>query len=88
MFRIHFVAARACFVLQVLRFRAFWVTVTQKEENLEFSTFEEACNKVREIGLDKLYVDKSSNKFREYMERDIRIVHTDGSVQYVPDIGR
>ncbi len=88
MFRIHFVAARACFVLQVLRFGCFWVTVRQKEEHLEFPTFEEACNKVREIGLDTLYADKSNNKFREHMERGVRIVHTVGPVQYVPDIGR
>ena len=88
MFRIHFVAERACFVIQVLRFGCFWVTVTQKDTHLEFSTFEEACNKVREIGLDKLYADKSNNKFREHMQQEVRIVHSINPSQYIPDSGR
>lgn len=88
MFRIHFVAARACFVLQVLRFGCFWVTVTKYEDDLEFQTFEEACNKVREIGLDKLYSDKSNNRFREHMQQDVRIVHAIDAANYAQSMGR
>lgn len=66
MFRIEFDHTNGCFVIQVLRFGFLWKNVQGTDS---FLTYEEAVQHVRCIGLDKLYEDKSANKFREHMQQ-------------------
>ena len=64
MFRIEFDHTNGCFVIQVLRMCFFWKNVQLSDC---FTTYEDAVRHVKTIGLDKLYEDKSANKFREHM---------------------
>lgn len=65
MFRIEFDSRTGMFIIQVLRFWVLWVTVNEKE--LIFDTYSQALAHVEKIGLDKLYEDKSRDKFRQHM---------------------
>ena len=84
MFRIHFDPKLGRFIVQVQKFGVIWVNVMGlKDDNsgveaLTFKTFDEAVSHVKSIGLDKLYADKSANKFREYMSGKGYTRMTDG----------
>lgn len=71
MFRIHFDPRVGCFTIQVLALGCFWVSVKKladsndKTDRLLFSRFEDAVSHVKTIGLDKLYLDRSENKYHE-----------------------
>jgi len=73
MYRIHFDPRFGRFVIQVKFYGCFWRNIVKLADNnsttesLMFKTFKEAEEHVQSIGLDKLYVDRSVNKFREYM---------------------
>ena len=63
MFRIHFDELNNHFIIQVLRYGFLWRTV----KGLDFATLLAARDYVSEIGLDRLYKDKSADKFDAYM---------------------
>lgn len=73
MFRIHFDPKLGRFLIQINVRHMFWrsvMTLNQDSSGSEvmmFKTFDEASAYVKSIGLDKLYRDRSENKFREYM---------------------
>ena len=63
MYRIHFNEVDNRFVIQILRYGFLWRTV----KGLDFATLLAARDYVSEIGLDRLYKDKSADKFDAYM---------------------
>lgn len=65
MYRIEFNPETGKFIIEVLRFSLFWTAVT----GAEFETFDQAQSRVAAIGLDKLYADKSANRYREHIAR-------------------
>lgn len=78
MFRISFDPAIGRFVIQVLRFGLFWVTISNAAYEkpgiakpagfkLSFDTYSDAKDHVTSIGLDQLYCDRSENVRREYL---------------------
>lgn len=73
MFRIHFDPKLGRFLIQINRHHIFWKSImtlnedSSSSEVMMFKTFGEASDYVKSIGLDKLYRDRSENKFREYM---------------------
>ncbi len=67
MYRIHFKSA-GFFCIQILTWGLFWVSVRDGKGVACFNTFDMAVESVTKRGLDKLYEDKSHNKFREYMK--------------------
>jgi hypothetical protein len=81
MYRIHFDQKIGRFIIQVLVYGFSWKTVlVAKElkgeapypikfdfEKHSFRTFEEAGKHISEIGLDKLYQNKSANCFHKHM---------------------
>ncbi len=72
MYRIHFDHKIGRFTIQVLIFGLFWRDVAesgdeQNSNRITFKTIDEAIQHVKSIGLDRLYADKSVNKFNNYM---------------------
>lgn len=81
MYRIHFDQKIGRFIIQVLAYGFLWKTVFIMKENKEgtnqsikydfekhsFRTFDEAGLYVIEIGLNKLYQNKSANCFHNHM---------------------
>jgi hypothetical protein len=73
MYRIHFDHNIGRFVIQVLVYGFFWRDVAKSRddepisERATFSRLEEAKNYVKLIGLDKLYDDKSADRYRQHM---------------------
>ena len=67
MYRIHFKSA-GFFCIQILVWGLFWVSVREGKTIARFVTFDMAAESVTKRGLDKLYEDKSHNKFREHMK--------------------
>lgn len=67
MYRIHFDPALGKFVVQVLSWGIFWVTVRNGSDFATFATFENAERYITDIGLNKLYENKSADKFRRHM---------------------
>lgn len=73
MYRIHFNPKIGRFIIQVLIFGCIWAPVKKlaesndKVEQLTFQKFDDAVSHVKSIGLDKLYADKSANKYREHI---------------------
>lgn len=68
MWRVHFDERKGVFVLQVLRLGIFWRTVMKAEDKpsqLTFGKYDEAVNHSEQIGLNKLYRDRSRNRFLE-----------------------
>jgi hypothetical protein len=63
MYRIYFNPKTARFEIQVLIYCAFW----QHVKGMSFETLTQAENMVAEIGLDKLYANKSADQFRKHM---------------------
>ena len=59
-------------------------------EVMMFKTFDEASDYVKSIGLDKLYRDRSENKFREYMGQRgyTRTTDEDGRIIEYRELGR
>ena len=59
-------------------------------EVMMFKTFDEASGYVKSIGLDKLYRDRSENKFREYMGQRgfTRTTDEDGRIIEYRELGR
>ena len=59
-------------------------------EVMMFKTFDEASDYVKSIGLDKLYRDRSENKFREYMGQCgyARTTDEDGRIIEYRELGR
>ena len=59
-------------------------------EVMMFKTFDEASDYVKSIGLDKLYRDRSENKFREYMGQCgyTRTTDEDGRIIEYRELGR
>lgn len=54
---------------------------SSKTELLTFKTFDEAVEYVKNVGLDKLYRDRSENRFREYMDQkqiETRVISYNG----------
>lgn len=77
MFRIEFDHRTGTFVIQVLRYGIFWMTVKNIISGADgdlactaaFPTHEAAVEYVKAIGLDKLYRDRSKNQFHDYMSK-------------------
>lgn len=67
MWRIHFEPKIGKFVIQVLRYGMFWVSVRGGEEVLSFVTHDDALSHVVHIGLDRLYRDRSANTQPTFM---------------------
>ena len=63
MFRIHFNPKTSQFEVQILIYTLLWQTA----KGMNFDTLTEAQARVEQIGLDKLYANKSANKFREHL---------------------
>ena len=75
MYRIHFDPKIGRFVIQVLVWGIFWKSLkklTEKMDSVEVHSFQklnEAMAHVSEIGLDKLYQNKSVNCYRDHMKQ-------------------
>lgn len=73
MYRIHFDHKIGRFTIQVLIFGLFWRDIALSDDiepisdRATFKTIDEAIQYVKSIGLDRLYTDKSVNKFNNYM---------------------
>ena len=76
MFRIHFEPKGAYFCIQILTYGFIWVTVkrsiegpgTPVEQVCQFETYDAALKETVRSGLDKLYQDRSVNRYREHMQ--------------------
>lgn len=73
MYKIHFDPILGRFVVKVSQFGFFWVTVniqseSKKAQNLIFETYDAAIEHIKQIGLDKLYEDRSANKYRDFVK--------------------
>lgn len=78
MYKIEFDPSFGKFVIEILKHSFIWKRVHEdlvdpplpqaSKKLLTFDTFSEAESYVSRIGLDKLYQDRSSNKYREYRE--------------------
>jgi hypothetical protein len=84
------------FVIQVSRFGLIWSTVKKLDDAgkgkaliLNFSTYDDTIEHVKSIGLDKLYKDKSINRFNEFIEQrengnfERRIMYTGPGFKHV-----
>ncbi len=70
MFKIEFDPRIGAFVVAVIKWGFVWQRVADAENQdrpLEFRTYDTACQYVQAIGLDKLYQDRSANKYNAYM---------------------
>ena len=67
MYRIHFKSA-GFFCIQILTWGLFWVSICTSKKIRQFDTYDAAVQAVADLGLAKLYEDKSHNKFREHMK--------------------
>lgn len=73
MYRIHFDHKIGRFTIQVLIFGLFWRDIALSDDikpiadRATFKTIDEAIQYVTSIGLNRLYADKSVNKFNNYM---------------------
>ena len=63
MFRIIFDPRSGKFFIQISGSMFFWTNV----KDLSFDKYDDALAHVEQIGLNKLYQDKSANKFQEYV---------------------
>ena len=78
MYRIHFVPNGGYFCIQILFFGFIWQDIKRlslddkKMEIVKFPDLASARDEAKEIGLDKLYQDRSANKFREYMQTSVQ----------------
>ena len=63
MYRIMFDYKTARFVVQIWAYGLFW----RNAQDLNYGTYNEALDAVQNIGLDKLYQDKSANAYQAYM---------------------
>ena len=63
MFRIHFDEQTSRFIVQVLRYNFLWRTV----KGIDFETLLKARDYVGEIGLDRLYQDRSADKYNSFI---------------------
>lgn len=96
MFRIHFDPRLGRFLIQVKVNGFFWKNVMKladKEpisEAMTFKTFADAQEHVKSIGLDKLYANKSENRFREYMggQGYARMIDAEGRIIDYREFGR
>lgn len=73
MYRIEFDPAVGMFIIQVLRYGMIWVTVNGKQGDepiatpFRFNKFSTAQAHVSQIGLDKLYENKSADRYRAHV---------------------
>lgn len=67
MYRIYFDPKTSTFVIQILMCNVLW----RNAKGMSFATYDEAQRKVAEVGLDKLYTNKSADQYRDYMQRAI-----------------
>ena len=96
MFRIHFHPQLGRFLIQINQHHIFWKSImvlnqdNSGTEVMMFKTFDEASDYVKSIGLDKLYRDRSENKFREYMGQCgyTRTTDEDGRIIEYRELGR
>lgn len=87
MYRIHFDPKIGRFIIQVMVLGCFWAPVKKladtndKVDRLTFNKFSEAVDHVEAIGLDKLYADKSANKYRSHIGKGYeRMTDANGAV--------
>ena len=96
MFRIHFDPKLGRFLIQINQHHIFWKSIMALNQDnsgtevMMFKTFDEASDYVKIIGLDKLYSDRSENKFREYMGQRgyTRTTDEDGRIIEYRELGR
>ena len=96
MFRIHFDPKLGRFLIQINQHHIFWKSIKALNQDnsgtevMMFKTFDEASDHVKSIGLDKLYRDRSENKFREYMGQRgyTRATNEDGRIIEYRELGR
>ncbi len=70
MFRIEFDPQLGAFVIEVLRMGFIWKRVrTTDGQNLTFDSYEKVRDHVCMMGLDKLYQDRSANKYQDYIKQ-------------------
>ena len=77
MFRISFDPKIGMFVIEVVAFFGLvWRRVLSEGDWRMFTTYAEACDYVKAIGLDKLYENKSADRYREYIDpnRQVRVI--------------
>ena len=63
MYRITFDPKLGKFVIQICKLQCFWVNAA----DWQFDNYDHALAHVKQIGLDKLYQDKSANVYQAYM---------------------
>lgn len=74
MFRIHFNPVLGRFVIQVSQYGFFWTTIkclNEKNDGIaenSFETYDASICHIKTIGLDKLYEDRSVNRYRAHMK--------------------
>ena len=75
MYRITFDPRLGKFVVEIISFFGFiWRRVLSEGEWRVFNTYDEACAYVKAIGLDKLYENKSADRYREYIGHQPRVI--------------
>jgi len=65
MYRIHFDYKTAQFVVQVVVLGLIW----RNAQDMAYKTYDEALKAVSNIGLDKLYANRSDDQYRVHMSR-------------------
>ena len=78
MYRIHFEPHGGYFCIQILFFGFIWQDMkrpsqdNKKMEIVKFADLDGARTEANEIGLDKLYQDRSADKYRQHMQAPIQ----------------
>jgi hypothetical protein len=76
MYRIHFDHKTGKFVLQIATFGGLWWSTvkTGEGDGYTFDTFDKAKARVADIGLDKLYENKSADQYRTYISSQRAVI--------------
>ena len=65
MYRIHFKHFGGFFCIQVVVFGLMWVSVRKDGKIVQHETFDSASKAVIDLGLNKLYENKSADMYRQ-----------------------
>ena len=69
MYRIHFKHLGGFFCIQVVVFGLMWVSVRKDGKIVQHETFDSASKAVVDLGLDKLYENKSADMYRQQVRQ-------------------
>ena len=67
MYRIHFKHNGGFFCVQVMFLGMFWVSVKRDGKIIQHNTFDAATRAVVDLGIHKLYENKSEGKYHQHM---------------------